>query len=571
MSLGKVTCDGQNIKFDLLYLYFSGEPELQYWIDPRRLVVDDTMLWSFLLYEQQPEKGLKELSTLYGVYDYSQHKVMSKSGNAKSPHDKDLHLLNCADTAATLCLKRDLKIMIRERYGDKTPKLGGVCSWTRNMIIWDVFDLEANGSAFNIPKLQKYHEEELTKTAELMTTAEALYKIKLGGPGSDAPLRQMVLDCVVEAGLISDPRVEWSPKTKKISIGVENVNLIREYLTGGRNYEIISAFQEYKERTKITSTYTGPLLDNPRKGIVYRDGRIGIVLPSWYPVPTYANRGGSSDDKAGGQIQGRFSCQKPGRQTEPKSIRRCSMSRFRGGKLVEYDVSQDHLRMAALLSGDPELMAAYLVEGQSIHLQTASLVFPDKFCPDFKVKHEKLYTVSKNLNFLVLFRGGAHAFQSEAREKAGVELEIEFCQGAIDKWHRKHHVYKEWQDKMIALAAQQGYLELPTGWSRTFGLGQVNIAGQAAEVCNFLHQAPCAQVTQSAHYKAKRKFLSYRLRSKICLNIYDALFVDIYPGEENIADDFVGEAMSRPPLLKVYEDWVGRTLPWLWEKQEYKQ
>ena len=247
------------------------------------------------------------------------------------------------------------------------------------------------------------------------------------------------------------------------------------------------------------------------------------------------------------------------------------MSRYPGGKLVEYDASQDHLRMAALLSGDPSLMEAYNKEGENIHLRTASTVFADKYTPAFKEEHPKLYTVSKNLNFLVLFRGGANAFQSEAREKAGIELDINFCQGAIEKWHRKHQVYKAWQDEMIVLAAHQGYLVLPTGWSRTFGYGELNLAGQAAEVCNFLHQAPCAQITQSAHYMAKRNFLKYRLRSKLCLNIYDANFVDIYPGEEPAVDEIVGESMSCPPLLKVYENWCGRTIPWKWEKKEYKQ
>ena len=150
-------------------------------------------------------------------------------------------------------------------------------------------------------------------------------------------------------------------------------------------------------------------------------------------------------------------------------------------------------------------------------------------------------------------------------------MDISFCQNAITKWYDKHHVYKEWQDRMIDLAAQQGYLVLPTGWSRTFGLGATNVAGQAGEICNFLHQTTCSQVTHSAHYKIKLQFLKYRLRSIVCLNIYDALFVDIYPAEEKAVDEIVGEAMTHPPLLPVFERWCGRTIPWTFEKEEYKQ
>jgi len=123
---------------------------------------------------------------------------------------------------------------------------------------------------------------------------------------------------------------------------------------------------------------------------------------------------------------------------------------------------------------------------------------------------------------------------------------------------------------MIDLAARQGYLVLPTGWSRSFGMGYKNVSGQAGEVCNFLHQCPCAQITQSAQYKAKMGFLKYGLRSLICLNIYDSIFVDIYPGEEQAVDEIVGEAMSYPPALKVFEMWVGRTINWKYEKKVYE-
>jgi len=571
MVADKIVCLGQNIKFDLLYLYFSGDQEIPYWIDPRRLTVDDTMIWSFLLFEQQPEKGLKELSTLFGITDYSGVRITGKSGNAKSIRDKDLHYYNCLDAAATLVLYKEMKRRIKERYGDNSEKLSGTCSWMRNVAIWDTFDLERNGSAFDVPRLEKYHNEEITKCNELLTSAEINYGIKLAGKGSDAPLRQLMLDCLAEANLMSDTRVEWSSKTKKVSIGVENVNLTKQYLpTISKNYSILSDFQEYKERSKIVNTYTRPILEDKRRGIVTRSGRVGLVFPNWYPVPAYAERGGGHDDKAGGQIQGRFSCKKPARQTEPRSIRDCSCSRFYRGKLTEYDVNQDHLRMAALLSGDPLLMEAYEKEGESIHTRTALTIFPDADSKDPGWKKSDMYKLGKTLNFLVLFRGGAAAFQRTALEDCGVEVDIGFCDLAIKTWYNKHHVYKEWQDRMIDLAAQQGYLVLPTGWSRTFGLGATNVAGQAGEICNFLHQTTCSQVTHSAHYKIKLQFLKYRLRSMVCLNIYDALFVDIYPAEEKVVDEIVGEAMTHPPLLPVFERWVGRTIPWAYEKKEYK-
>jgi len=564
-----ITLVGQNIKYDLMYLA-SADTELRYWIDPRRLKVDDTLILSFLLYEQQPEKGLKELSLLFGVSDYSKVKVTGKSGNAKSSWDKELHKYNGVDGVTALRFYIELMIRICERYGGDSEKLSPECEWMRNTIVWDTFDLDLNGSSLNIEKLETFHNKEKARCQELLENTEKEYGLKLAGRGSDKPLRKFFLECITEADLLSDNRVTYTDKTKNISIGVENANLLKKHLPAGEHLEIISNFQEYKERSKIVNTYTKPLLEKPRRGIVRRMGAIGMVYPSWYPIPSYFERGGSSDEKVGGQTQGRFSCKKPARQTEPHSIRDCSTSRWEGGKLAEYDYNQDHLRMAALLSGDPLLMEVYLKEGESIHLKTAAFIFPDIFCPEFKEKYKKEYTATKSLNFLVIFKGGPEALQSLVLGDTGVELDLSFCQNAIKIWYNKHFVYKEWQDSIIDLASKQGYLVLPTGWSRTFGLGPSGVANYTSEICNFMHQTPCAQLLQSAHYQIIQEFRDLHLKTLICLQIYDALFADIYPGEEEVVDEIIIRNMEHPYVLDIFYRWVGREVPWIVERKEYK-
>ena len=566
----EITLVGQNIKFDLMFLA-SADRGLRYWIDPRRLKVDDTLILSFLLYEQQPEKGLKELSTLHGIYDYSKMKVTGKSGNAKSCWDKNLHKYNGVDAVNALKLRELLLDAIAKRYGKDSEKLSDTCTWMRNTIVWDTFDLDLNGSSLNISKLETFHKQEKERCQQLLKTTEEEHGLKLAGTGSDKPLRRFFMDCVVEADLIGDSRVQYTTKTKNISIGVENANLLKKHLPSGESLDIVTNFQEFKERSKIVSTYTKPLLEKPRNGIVIRRGNIGMVYPSWYPIPSYFERGGSSDDKVGGQIQGRFSCKKPARQTEPHSIRDCSTSRWKGGKLAEYDYNQDHLRMAALLSGDPLLMDVYTGgEGKSIHLETAASIFPHIFSLDFKKKYPKEYTATKSLNFLVIFKGGPGAFQSLVLRDTGVELDYSFCVEAIDTWYAKHPVYKEWQDSIIDLAANQGYLVLPTGWSRTFGLGPAGVANYTNEICNFMHQTPCAQLLQSAHFEIMKEFRDLHLKTLICLQIYDAVFADIYPGEEEIVDEIIIRNMEHPYVLDIFYKWTGRVVPWTVEKKEYK-
>ena len=566
----KITLTGQNIKFDLMYLA-SADTELRYWIDPRRLKVDDTLILSFLLYEQQPEKGLKELSMLFGISDYSEVKITAKAGNAKSCWDKKLHKYNGVDGVTTLKLREEMLRRMTERYGPTSPKLSAECTWMRNAIVWDTFDLDMNGSALDIKKLEDFHNQESARCQELLIETETEHGIKLAGKGSDKPLRRFFLDCVVEADLVGDSRVQYTEKTKNISIGVENANLLKKHLPGGVHLDIVSKFQEYKERSKIVNTYTRPLLEKPRRGIVRRIGNVGMVYPSWYPIPSYFERGGSSDDKIGGQTQGRFSCKKPARQTEPRSIRDCSTSRWRGGKLAEYDYNQDHIRMAALLSGDPLLMDIYLnPTGRSVHTETAQSIFPDADPTDPGWKKSNKYQVGKDLNFLVLFKGGPGGFQSLVLKESGIEIALEFCAYAIKTWYELHPVYEAWQNGLIDLAAKQGYLVLPTGWSRTFGLGPSGVANYTGEICNFMHQTPCAQLLQSAHYQIIQEFRDLHLRTLICLQIYDAVFADIYPGEEEVVDEIIIRNMEHAPVLDILYKWVDRYVPWVVEKKEYK-
>ena len=560
---------GQNIKFDLMYLA-SADDELRYWIDPRRLKLDDTLLMSFLYYEQQPEKGLKALAALFGIADYSGVRVTGKSGTAKDPWDPNLHYYNCLDAAVTLVLYEQLEQMIIEKYGTDTPKTSPVCAWMRNITIWDTFDLDINGSALDIGKLIRYHQEERGQCEIILRRAENLYDLKFEGTGSDKPLREFMLKCIKEADLLIDPRVKWSEKTKKISIGVENINLVKQHMPEGKLLEMITLFQEFKERSKIMSTYTGPLLFDQRKGIVSRNGNIGMVYPSWYPFPSEFTKGGKGKESTKGQKQGRFSCSKPARMTEPYSIRKCSTTRWPGGKLLECDVSQDHLRMAALLSGDSLLMDSYLNPFGNVHTQSARMIFPDADteAPGWKKSDE--YQLGKNLNFIVLFRGGAGAYQREVLSVCNLEVEFDFCQNAIQTWWGNHLQFKAWQEEAIVLAAKQGYLISPTGWGRTFPLGKEGCALCIPEICNVLLQLPCAQVTQSAQYKVINQFRKYNLRSVVCLQIYDAIFTDIYPGEASNVREIVMEAMTHPPLLPILEQSVGRTLPWLAEFKEYE-
>jgi hypothetical protein len=114
-------------------------------------------------------------------------------------------------------------------------------------------------------------------------------------------------------------------------------------------------------------------------------------------------------------------------------------------------------------------------------------------------------------------------------------------------------------------------LVLPTGWSRTFGLGPAGVANYTNEICNFYHQTPCAQLLQAAHFAIMKEFRDLHLKTVICLQIYDAVFADIYPGEQAVVDEIIIRNMEHPYVLDVFYKWTNRFVPWQIEKKEYEK
>ncbi len=550
---------GQNIKFDLKYLR-AVDKELRYWISPLRLKIDDTMLMSFLLYEQQPEKDLKSQALLLGVSNYAEKKDII--GAMKGPWDSKGHEYNCEDSGVTLVLHEEYSERIANRYGADSPKLSQECADLRNAIIWDVLDLEENGAALNTSILTNL-QGKLEKSNHGLREYLEDWGIIPQGKGSDKSLREFIGKGLKEAGLYADPRVEWTKKTKKMCLTQANVELALTALPEGDTRASFETLKQLRSQATTISTYTKPLLTQPRKGIVeYADKaeRVGLVYSAWYPIPSYHSKSGKNE-KTGGQIQGRFSAQRPCLPTFPPDVRKSLTTRHKAGVLGVWDLSQIELRMAALFSGDPLLVGAY-EKGLDLHSETARLLFPTMDPTTIAGSDERQLT--KKLNFLVIYKGGGFKFQTVARAELGVELEIDFCNEIVRKWYADHRVFEGWQNGLIETVRQQGYLELPTGWSRTFAKG-CGTDVYINEICNFPLQCPAAQLTQSAQFSILRGLKKKLMQTKIVCNTYDALYADMPWGEYDDVCELMDRYLTRPPLLKVLEDYAGRSIPMKYE------
>jgi DNA polymerase-1 len=240
------------------------------------------------------------------------------------------------------------------------------------------------------------------------------------------------------------------------------------------------------------------------------------------------------------------------------------ISRFPGGYIDCYDLSQIELRIAALLSGDPIMLSEYQ-NSIDRHTETAKLVFPfaDPSDPNYRSTYRQ---AGKTLNFLILYRGGATKFQETVMKDVGLHLTYETCESAIHAFYSKYLGFKKWQDNLLETVRKQGYLELPTGWSRSFGSGQSAVDSYINEICNFPIQTIAAQLLQSAEYAIMQELTAKRLFTCIPFQIYDALYLDVYPSEEPLLGPIISKHLSNPPLLSFLEQHYGNSIPILFEK-----
>jgi DNA polymerase I-like protein with 3'-5' exonuclease and polymerase domains len=184
------------------------------------------------------------------------------------------------------------------------------------------------------------------------------------------------------------------------------------------NHPLAGLLREHRRASKLASTY-GP--DWPKNA--YREGRL---YAHWQQI---------------GADSGRMACSAPNLQNLPHAdaYRRCFVA-SPGRLLVKADYSQIELRIAAQLTGDKALRAAYAA-GEDLHTLTARKVLG---VAEVTKEQRKL---AKALNFGLLYGMSARGFRDYAKGQYGLELtEIEanaYRNGFFDAypglrtWHQR--------------------------------------------------------------------------------------------------------------------------------------
>lgn len=181
-------------------------------------------------------------------------------------------------------------------------------------------------------------------------------------------------------------------------------------------------------RLKKVSTYLKTFI-----GEVGQRGLLSLVEGDRI-FPQYLQVGHGKEGNKGGPVTGRLSSKSPNFQNIPRS------GPFRSffvpdddQHLFWYaDYKQVELRVAAHLSGDPEMVKLFSDPTRDAHQETANWVGIPR-------------QLAKVVNFLIIYRGSAWRLKHEL----GDDYSVEDCQDIIDALFDRWRGLKRWQDNLL--------------------------------------------------------------------------------------------------------------------------
>ena len=565
------TIVGMNLPFDILWLR-AYTPALALALCGRHTLIDLSVV-NFLHSELRPERSLKSLGPVLGTHSYQESATLKDGRRFPSPTCPNLHAYNAQDTHNTLLAVAHLANRIRHDYPD-TAKLSAYSIRHFSDTLWSTIRMSEAGIPFSLPRLTAL-EKDLLRQADEASNCAAAGGVLIEGEGSVQSQREFMSRCIEDIlptnpDFLAHPLLTYTEKNKELSWSSENRRLISSHLPDSHPARTIFACADaHATAQKLVSSYTYPLLRHRRTKptdkssvLLKRTDRpdIGIAYPTWYTVPSVPKDSGSE----GGTIQARITCKNPAAQTFPAVIKDCEESRFTGGSIVSFDLSQIELRVAAILSGEPTLLAAFN-DGLDLHTQRTLAIFGPTSAdrPDFKA----LRQIGKTVNFADLFGASAARLQRSVLDMSGTLYPLSFFDQIVASRHAQRPALVEWQHSLCKQAESAGYIELPfTGHTRTFTNFRLDerawrtrrelrqLVGRGgksmiSEVCNFPVQATAGNVMlaiQNFIHRALGPLTSPTSHRQplLFLQVYDALYFDCPAGTEQQARDLMETAVQ---------------------------
>lgn len=295
-------------------------------------------------------------------------------------------------------------------------------------------------------------------------------------------------------------------------------------------HKIIKPILEYRELSKLLSTYLKPL---------------PLLADENFKLHTTYGQDTST---------GRITSQEPNLQNIPikndygTEIRKAFVAE-EGNKLVAADYSQIELRIVACLADDSAMKESFK-SGEDIHTKTAAEIFNI----DVKKVTEKERRVAKTVNFGVLYGMSPYGLSQ------ALSIGQEEAASYIKKYFEIHKGIRAYCDNMIDFAQKNGYVETLFGFKRKFpninsSVHNVALAEERMAI-NAPVQGTAAEVLKLAMIKLYKELSDFRLKKKddyprLLLTIHDELVVETREKEAQKIAQLVKKIMESAIILCV--------------------
>ena len=495
---------GQNIKYDMLVLSNYGI-ELQ---GP----MFDTMIAHYVL---QPElrHNMDYLAEIYLNYQtiHIEELIGSKGknqGNMRDLPSEAIYKYACEDADVTLKLYHILKKELEEHqvsslFYDIEMPLVPVLAY-----------MERNGVRINTETLK---ESSLHFTSRMQEIEKEVHQLA----GMDFNIASPK-----QVGEVLFDKLKIVTKAKKTKTGqYVTSEEVLESLRG--KHEIVGKILEHRGLKKLLGTYIDalPLLVNPKTGKIHTSfnqtvtatGRLSSSNPNLQNIPI--------------------------RNEDGKEIRKAFIPED-GCEFFSADYSQIELRIMAHLSGDKNMIEAFR-EGNDIHAATAAKIYKIAIEEVTREQRSKAKTANFGIIYGISVFGLAERMnvpRSEAKE-------------LIDGYFETYPHIKEYMEKSIAVARENGYIETIFGRKRF--LPDINshnaiVRGYAERnAINAPIQGSAADIIKVAMVKIYQRFMQENIRSKMILQVHDELNFSVYPDEKEKVQQIVIEEMEKAYAMQV--------------------
>ena len=491
---------GHNIKYDLRILEKYGL---------KLTSIADTMLLSYAVDNGVTKHNMDDLAYLHFNHTNIKFKELVGSGKKEITFDfvEIGKALDYAAEDALITLK--LYEFLNNRV--KNEKGNFVYSEIDLPLISVLSSIEKNGIKVNTKYLNQLSEE---FQKDSLVLEKKIYKFagKNFNIGSPKQLGEI---------LFVDLSIQGGKKTKSGTFSTDSSTLSN---LSDQGYEIASLILDWRELTKLKSTYTDALQNQATKnnsrvhtsyGVANTlTGRLSSNDPNLQNIPIRTNNGR--------KIRKAFIC-------DPNKI------------LMSFDYSQIELRLAAEISGDTNFIKAFK-NNEDIHSSTASQIF--------NVRTEKLDSEmrrkAKAINFGILYGISPYGL---AKQLSVTNSE---AKNYIEDYFNKYPKIKKYMDDQIQFAKTNLYVE--TIFGRRCNIKSINdknfsVRGFAErQAINAPIQGTAADVIKLAMIELNKLITADDLDAKILLQVHDELIFEIDEANKESSIEIIKSVMENVHL-----------------------